>query len=96
MSTHPLDPTPNIALRLLRSIFLHISLKFGEFAFFGFGLIMVRLDIRLVSDPRDADAFAHLAAYGFGLVRGAHGGVGVGVVAAVFFTGVGWWWAGGF
>lgn len=73
MATHPLHPTPNIPLRLLRSIFPHIPPDLLHFAFFGL-------------DARDADAFAHLAAYGFGLAGGAHGWMGF----------VGWWGTGGF
>lgn len=73
MSIHPLNPTPNIPPRLLRSILSHIPPQLLHFAFFGF-------------DARDADAFGHLAAYGFGLAGGAHGWVGF----------VGWWGAGDF
>lgn len=54
MSIHPLHTSPNIALRLLRGVFSHIPPQLLQFALFGL-------------DPRDADAFGHLAAYGFGL-----------------------------
>ena len=73
MPVHPLDPTPNIPLRLLRRILAHIPPDLLEFAFFWF-------------NARDADAFGHLAADGFGLAGGAHGWVGF----------VGWWGAGVF
>lgn len=64
MTPHPLHPTPNIALRLLRRILPHIPPEFLQLAFFGL-------------DSRDADALAHLAAHGFGLAGGAHGRMGV-------------------
>lgn len=73
MSPHPLNPTPNIPLRLLRRILSHVPPDLLHFTLFGF-------------NPRDADAFGHLAAYGFGFASRAHGWVGI----------VGWWRAVGF
>lgn len=73
MSPHPPRPAPNIALRLLRRVLFHIPPEPLQPALFGF-------------HPRNANAFCHLAADGFGLARRAHGWVGV----------VRWGWVGGF
>ena len=82
MSPHPPPSSPNIPPRLLLRIFPYIPPELLHFTLFP--------GLRLEFEARDADAFGHLPADGFGVAGGAHGGfLGLGLGLGL---GVGWWW----